>query len=450
MKIPVKVDLAVPGRKKWGFFKTLSEARKNVLRLIPDIATKQAIVSDRFFGARWHMVMEPEAIGRVLKDKMHSYPKSNITRNLLEPAIGDSMFIAEGAHWRWQRRAAAPVFTHRNIANLAPLMSDATQETLNRLDTCGGQADLYDEMIRTTFDVIASVTFSGSQDLDHSEVHTAIDQYIDQVARVSILDMMNAPNWIPRPSRIFRPNALKKMKAIADQAVEHRNTHGPKEVPDLLDLLMAGNDPKSKREMNASELRDNILTFIVAGHETTALTLSWAFYLCAFDTDVQDKLRAEAQSVLQGRVATAEDCEKLIYTKQVINETLRLYPAGAFLSRTAQEDDELCERKINKNETVILPIYAIHRNALLWENPDHFDPDRFAPDVKIPRYSFIPFADGPRICIGAQFAIIEAQIVLATLISRYEFTAIDGQEPRPEMVLTLRPEGGVKLKVKPV
>jgi cytochrome P450 len=286
--------------------------------------------------------------------------------------------------------------------------------------------------------------------MDSNEVHKAIDQYIDQVARVSILDMMNAPRWIPRPSRIFGPNALRKMKAIADEAVAHRKAHGAKDIPDLLDLLMDGEDPKTKRKMNASEIRDNILTFIVAGHETTALTLSWAFYLCTFDTNVQDKLRAEAQEVLQGRIATAVDCEKLIYTKQVINETLRLYPAGAFLSRTASEDDELCGVEIRKNETVILPIYAIHRNALLWENPDQFDPDRFAPDKKIERYSFIPFADGPRICIGAQFAIIEAQIVLASLISRFKFEKIDGAEPKPEMVLTLRPEGGVKLRVTPV
>jgi cytochrome P450 len=450
MSIPVKVDLAVPGRKKWGFFRTLREARKNVLRLIPDQATKQAIITDRFFGTRWHMIMQPEAIGRVLKDRMHSYPKSNITRNLLEPAIGDSMFVAEGAHWRWQRRAAAPVFTHRNIANLAPLMCAATQETIARLSDCNGRADMFDEMVRTTFDVIASVTFSGSQEMDSGEVHKAIDEYIDQVARVSILDMMNAPRWIPRPGRVFRPNALLKMKSIADEAVAHRKLHGAKEVPDLLDLLMVGEDPKTKRKMNAAEIRDNILTFIVAGHETTALTLSWAFYLCAFDTDVQDKLRAEAQQVLNGRVATAQDCEKLIYTKQVINETLRLYPAGAFLSRTAQEEDTLCGQDIHKNETVILPIYAIHRNALLWDNPDHFDPDRFAPDKKIERYTFIPFADGPRICIGAQFAIIEAQIVLASLISQFKFEKINGVDPKPEMVLTLRPEGGVKLKVTPV
>ena len=286
--------------------------------------------------------------------------------------------------------------------------------------------------------------------MDSNDVHSAIDQYIDQIARVSILDMMNAPRWIPRPRRIFRPNALRKMKSIADEAVEYRKLHGAKEIPDLLDLLMAGEDPKTKRKMNAAEIRDNILTFIVAGHETTALTLSWAFYLCAFDTDVQDKLRTEAQNVLNGRVATAKDCEKLIYTKQVINETLRLYPAGAFLSRTALEEDELCGRIINKNETVILPIYAIHRNALLWDKPDHFDPDRFGPDKKIERYTFIPFADGPRICIGAQFAIIEAQIVLASLISQFKFEKIDGLDPKPEMVLTLRPEGGVKLKITPV
>jgi cytochrome P450 len=249
---------------------------------------------------------------------------------------------------------------------------------------------------------------------------------------------------------MLSPGSLRQMKALADSSVAARRQDGPKDVPDLLDLLMSGEDPDTKRSMNTAELRDNLLTFIVAGHETTALTLAWALYLCAFDQQVQDKLREEAQAVLNGRVATAEDCKNLTYTQQIINETLRLYPPAAFLSRTAQAQDQLCDREIRKGDTVMLPIYALHRNELLWDRPNQFDPDRFADPKAIDRYAFLPFGDGPRICIGAAFAMMEAQIILATLVSRFRFERIEGADPEPVMVLTLRPEGGVPLRVTPV
>jgi len=434
----------------WGPFQSLMAARRNVLEIIPLIATKQPIVSGKMGSVRWHMVMEPKAIGRMLKDKLDIYPKSDITKNMLEPAIGQSMFIAEGAHWRWQRRAAAPVFTHRNIANLAPIMSAAADATCARLDKANGQADLFEEMVAATFEVISNVTFSSSDTVDSTEIHQAIDNYIDQTAKMSLFDIIGLPTWIPRPSRMFKPNSLKRMQALANEAIQLRKDEGGKDVPDLLDLLLDGEDAETKRKMNTAELRDNLLTFIVAGHETTALTLAWALYLCAFDEEVQDKLRAETQAVLNGRVATADDCENLPYTEQVIKETLRLYPPAALVSRTAQDRDELCERPIKPNDTIMLPIYALHRHQSLWENADQFDPERFAENYKPERYSYLPFGDGPRVCIGAQFAMIEAKIILATLISRYKFERISGKDPKPVMILTLRPEGGVNLKVTPL
>ncbi|MBL4751738.1 MAG: cytochrome P450 [Amylibacter sp.] len=440
---PPKVKLVT---EVWGPIKSLMAARRNILEIIPMAATKQPMVSGRTGSVRWHMVMDPKAIGRILKENLDNYPKSDVTKNILKPAIGDSMFVAEGAHWRWQRRAASPVFTHRNIANLAPIMTAAADVTCDRLKA-GGVIDMYEEMVKTTFDVISNVTFSGSGTMDSDAVHHAIDRYIDQTARISLFDIIGVPTWVPRPSRMFQPNALKQMKRIADQSIENRKKHGAKPVPDLLDLLLEGEDPETKRQMNMAELRDNLLTFIVAGHETTALTLSWALYLCAFDPEVQDKLRKEAGSVLQGRVATAQDCDALPYTEQVIKEALRMYPPAAFVSRTAQAADELCGRQIRRKDTVMLPIYALHRHHDLWENPDQFDPERFADGHRPERYSYLPFGDGPRICIGAQFATIEAKIILATLISRFKFERLKGRDPRPVMVLTLRPEGGVPLKV---
>jgi cytochrome P450 len=444
---PAKVELVSRVMSIW---ETLRIARKNLIEIIPHVATKQPIVTGKTGIIRWHMVMDPEANRRILKDKLDIYPKSDVTKNILRPAIGDSMFVAEGAHWRWQRRAAAPVFSHRNIANLAPIMSASAETICDRLANAGGEADVFDEMIRATFEVISDVTFSGSGTMDSAPVHKAIDNYIDQTARVSLFDILGVPTWVPRISRLFGPNSLTKMQDIADESISRRRESGPKDIPDLLDLLMEGEDPKTNRTMNASELRDNLLTFIVAGHETTALTLGWALYLCAFDPTVQEKLRAEAQSVLKGGVATADHIGQLPYCEQVIKETLRLYPPAAFLSRTAQEDDELCGRKIYRKDTVMLPVYALHRNELLWEDPNAFDPDRFAKDSDYDRYSWLPFGDGPRVCIGSHFAMVEAQIILSTLISRFKFERIPGKDPKPVLVLTLRPEGGIPLKVTPV
>jgi len=396
------------------------------------------------------MVMDPTAIREMLLDRVDDYPKSLVTKNLLRPAIGDSLFIAEGAHWRWQRRAVAPAFSHRNMLNLSPIMTAAAQRSADRIVAAGPRAiNMLDEMVTATFDVISDVTFSGGDGFDRGAVHRAIDDYIAEAGKLSLFDILGLPDWLPRPGRAMSGRALKDMKRIADGAIDARAERGPSDTPDLLDLLLDGTDPKTKRQMNTAELRDNLLTFIVAGHETTALTLSWALYLMGFDQAVQQKARAEAQTVLQGRAATGADVENLPYIRQIIDETLRLYPPAGVISRTAQRNDTLCGREVRPGDTVMVPIYALGRHQQLWDQPDVFDPDRFKDRKAIDRYAYLPFGDGPRICIGASFAQQEAVIILATLLSRFRFTPVAGKSPEPVMILTLRPEGGVWLTATP-
>ena len=235
---------------------------------------------------------------------------------------------------------------------------------------------------------------------------------------------------------------------MADQSITSRGQATFRDRPsDFLDLLLDAQDPETCRAMTRSELRDNLLTFILAGHETTALALAWALYLCAFDPVVQERAADEARAALGERAATAADLAALPQTMRIVNEALRLYPPAAFLSRTAQASDTLCGREIRPGDTVMLPIYALHRHHLLWERPDAFDPGRFlnAPN----RYAFLPFGAGPRICIGASFALQEAVIILSTLLARFRFERIPGREPQPRMILTLRPHGGVWLTVRP-
>jgi cytochrome P450 len=441
---PARVPLHTAPMGLVGSFRA---GRRNVLELIPEVATHAPILSGHT-GRRWHMVMDPEALRHVLRDRVDDYPKSLVTRLILGPAIGQSLFVAEGEHWLWQRRAAAPVFTHRNVAALGPVMTAAAERASDRLAAAAGRAaDVQAEMVTATFEVISDVTFSGSGGFDRAAVHRAIEGYIGQTARVSFLDMLGLPGWVPRPHRLLGRSGVQGLKRVADQAIDRRRADNPGGTPDLLDLLLAAEDPATGRRMSTEELRDNLLTFIVAGHETTALALAWSLYLCAFDPAVQQAARDEAQAVLGDRAATAADLPALPLIRAVIDEAMRLYPPAAFLSRTAQAPDRLLGREVRKGDTVILPIYALHRHHALWQDPDAFDPGRFREPKAITRFAYLPFGDGPRICIGASFAVQEAVIILATLLARFRFDRVAGREPKPVMILTLRPEGGIWLGV---
>ncbi len=441
--LPVQVPLTT---RPLGLLGSLRASRRNVLSIIPESALHLPIVSGRT-GKRWHMVMQPDAIRRILLENLDNYPKSLVTKNLLRPAVGDSLFIAEGAHWRWQRRTAAPAFAHRNVAGLAPIMAAAAGRAVERIAGAGPRAvDLMQEMVTVTFDVISGVTFSSGEGFDRDTVHHAVDAYIAEAGKISLFDLLGFPDWVPRPGRSFGADGVPEMRAVADAAIEARTRSGPREVPDLLDLLLAGADPETGRRMTVAELRDNLLTFIVAGHETTALALSWSLYLLAFDPEAQERARDEVRAVLSGP-PTAEDVARLPFVRAVVDEALRLYPPGGMVSRSAQAADQLCGTRIAPGDTVILPIYALHRHFKLWDNPHAFRPERWEnrpPD----RYAYLPFGDGPRICIGASFAIQEAVIVLATLLSEFRFTAVKGRAPNPVMILTLRPEGGVWLEAE--
>lgn len=440
---PVRVPLAT---QPAGILKTVMLARRNVLQIIPELALRQPIVSGKT-GIRWHMVMDPKSLRHVLTERVEDYPKSDVTKLILKPAVGESLFVAEGAHWRWQRRALAPAFAHRNISGLGPVMTAAAEASAERLARSTEPVDVFEETVAATFDVISDVTLSGDDAFDRRIVHQAIEGYIAQTARVSVLDVLGLPGWVPRPGRLMAGGELKRMKRVADQAIEGRARRGPSVPPDLLDLLLDAQDPETGRRMTREELRDNLLTFIVAGHETTALTLAWSLYLLAFDPDIQSRAADEARTALGGRAASADDLPALPFIARIVDEALRLYPPAAFLSRTARAHDQLCGREVRPGDTVMLPIYALHRHRLLWDRPDAFDPDRFLspPD----RYAFLPFGAGPRVCIGASFALQEAVIILATLLARLHFAPVPGRQPEPRMILTLRPQGGVWLRVTP-
>lgn len=451
MRTRVEGAKVTPAARPLTIPEVIRKARNNVLEIVPALAYRQPMLSG-VTVKRWHMVMAPKALERILKDRVDAYPKSPVTKRIIRPAIGDSIFIAEGAHWRWQRRAAAPVFAHRHLTALAPVMTAAAERSAKRVGAAmaaDGRVDMYDQMVAATFDIICDVALSGRETLDREAVSRSVSRYIETIGRVSALDVIGAPTWVPRPAAIFRRKVADDMRRMMDAVIAERA--GRDSRGDLLDLMRFAEDEESGRRMTPEELRDNMLAFVVAGHETTALALAWSLYLLSIDPATQGAAREEARAAIGAGPAEAAHLPKLDLTGRVLEEAMRLYPPAAFLARVALEEDRLCGRPIAPRDILMLPIYALHRHQMYWEDPDAFDPDRFLPEaVKArDRYQYLPFGAGPRICIGMGFALMEAKLILATLLARWRF-APAGPAPEPAINITLRPRGGVLLAATPV
>jgi cytochrome P450 len=444
-----------PPEEPLGLWASYRAARRNILEMIPEPAYREPVLSGGR-GAGWVMVQDPAWLEHVLKTREPDYPKSAVTKRILRPRRGENILTLEGQEWRWRHRAMTPMFQRRAIEAQAPAMAEAAGASAARIaGRAGGSVDLYPEMVRVTCDVIADVALSGREALDRQAITEGLTAFIRRIARISLLDILGAPEWVPRPGRLLDRHGP-RIDAMMDRIVAARRARGPSEPPDLLDMLIAAEDPETGRRMDAVELRNNLLAFIAAGHETTALALAWALYLLAHDAahggGAQDRAREEVLAATGGGPVGAEHLPALGYVRQVIDESLRLYPPAGFMTRTARGEDEIAGHRVRPGTTVILPVYALHRHRLLWERPDAFDPGRFAPGAAQarPRHAYLPFGAGPRICLGMQFALIEAQIVLATLLSRVRVGLAGGFVPEPRMWFTLRPATGMPLRVERV
>lgn len=438
-----------PPDQPLSLWQTYRVARKNVLELVPEAAYRLPLLAG---GQRpgWLMVMDPPWIEHILKTREDIYPKSDVTLRIFKPRQGESLFTSFGADWRWQQRALAPLFQQKSLRAIGDIVSAEAERVAARFDAKAGQiVDVYPEMVAMTCDVICEAALSGRQAVDRQAITEAVTGFVNGAAKLSLMDLLGVPRWVPRPAQLLDGSA-KRMDDLMDATIAERRRTGPKDPADILDRLMAAEDPESGRRMSDIQIRNNLLAFIVAGHETTALSLTWALYLLAFDQRVQDRAREEAAGVLGARAATWEDLPKLGLSRRILDEALRLYPPAGFLARTAKAEDEIAGHQVKRGHSIMIPAYAVQRHAQLWEDPHAFNPDRFLPDAVRARHRFayLPFSGGPRICIGMGLALMEAQIVLATLLARHRVTLPEGFRPRPRMVLTLRPEGGMPLRVE--
>jgi cytochrome P450 len=330
-------------------------------------------------------------------------------------------------------------------------MSATAERASQRLAESGGHAEMVAEMLSATFDVICEVALSGREHFDADTYGQAILRYFETAGKASVLDFLRVPHWVPRPGALLSLGPVRTMHRMVAQAIEARRRESSGKADDLLDHMLKAEDPETGRRMSPTDLLHNMQFFIVAGHETTALALSWSLLLLALHSDCQERARQEARAVLGGRAAGAEHLPEMPYVKQIIEEAMRLYPPVGMLARNVREPDSLCGREILPNDILFLPIYALHRHQMWWLRPNQFDPDRFSPSAaqSRDRYLYLPFGAGPRVCVGSNFAMMQAQIILATLLSRFRFEKVEAL-PMPTMSMTVRPHPGVRLAVTPV
>ena len=439
-----------PPAEPLGAFSLLRTAVRNPIEIWPQAVYREPVYRRRFAGRDVAFFCDPDMIRETLVDQADAFEKAEPMRRALRPALGDALLTAEGADWRWQRRAASPIFRHERILAFAPAMLAAAETTRDRWLAAGGaELDVAREMMLTTYDVIVR-TMLGGGGVDAERVERAVNDYLDPLGWVIAMSIARLPPWLPHPGRLRSDRARRFLRReIVEMIAKRRGA--PDAQDDLLALLLAARDPESGNAMSDRELADNVLTFISAGHETTALALTWTFYLLDRRPEAAERIRAEIEQVTGGGPLTAEHVAGLAYARQALQEAMRLYPPAAAIVREAARPVRIGSETLDAGAQVYIPIYAVHRHELLWEAPDVFDPERFAPEAAKARhrYAYLPFGAGPRICIGMSFAMIEGVLILATLLRAARAELRPGFEPELRLRVTLRPGGGMPMRITP-
>ncbi len=396
-------------------------------------------------------VLSSDLIHRVLVAEANNFVKNPVDRRILARALGNGILLAEGDDWRWQRRTAAPLFRHDVVMDCVPVMAAAADRLLEcwKSDRETAVRPIDREMALVTFDVIQETLLKGRNAFDAQLVARNITSYLQPISWLVAYDFLKLPQWMPHPgmfkmrrsARILRQEVLKLVRSRKEDADS---------ADDLLAKLLAAKDSETGKSMPESLVVDNLLTFLAAGHETTTLALTWSLFLIASVPEWQQRVYDEVVKVAGDNPISADMINQLQQTQNVIKESLRLYPPASIVSRQAIGSTEIGNIRIKKNAIVMMPIFIIHRHYGNWRDPEIFNPDRFAPenDKVRDKFAFMPFGTGKRSCIGASFAMVEAQVILATLVRKVQFEITPETSPKPLLRVTLRPDKGLPLKIK--
>ena len=403
-----------------------------------------------------YFLNQPNLVKQVLLGDVDRYPKSDIMAAMLELLLGESIFISNGELWRQQRRMMNPAFEATRIKAIFPLMQQAVDAMAARFDegAAGPDTAIDLEMTHVTADVIFRTIYSRPFTRDEAEVIFENFEKFQQLAWLhGVWKLAGAPDWLSigrhRAKRyaatireLLHKPVRDRLAAMADGGIVHEN--------DMLASFIAAEDPETGKRFSERELVDQIGIMFLAGHETSASALAWALYLIALAPDVQRRLQEEADSAFADGPLSFEKMRRLPFTRDVFREALRLYPPVAFVPRDATEKEEMRGKHIVPGAILFVSPWLLHRHTDHWDDPDVFDPDRFsrAETRASEQKAYLPFSKGPRVCLGAAFALQEAVLTLATIMRDWTVSPVEGHVPKPIARLTLRSENGIRLDMR--
>jgi cytochrome P450 len=444
-----------PGlRQRWRLpYGALRQARGDPLWFYTQAARRYGDVFRWDIGSlTFHLLSHPDHVKRVLLDRVENYPRSRFY-NVVRLATGNGLVVSEGPHWRQQRRLVQPAFHRQRIAALDVLMTTAIGRMLDGWEghaASGAELNVGEEMMRLALRIVGEALFSRDVSAETAELGRAVTVAMQYVA-YRIQHVLAAPLVVPtRRNRQFQ-RARTTVDRLVYQMIRERRAE-PAGRDDLLGMLLAARDEQTGEQMSAQEVRDEAVTFLAAGHETTAVALTWTWYLISRHPEVERRLRAEIGQVLGGRLPTSADLPRLRVCRMAIEESMRLYPPVWMMSRGVVADDAVDGYRIPAGSVVLVSQYVTHRHPEFWPNPEGFDPDRFSPEQSAsrPRFAYIPFAGGPHSCIGSEFAMMEAVLAVAMTLQRFRLQLVPGHPVVPDPIFTLRPKHGVFAVVKSV
>ena len=443
-----------PRRSALDLFDFFKAVRTNPLTTWMEEHFEAKIIAGEGVLGRMTVLNDPVAIRHVLLDNAANYRKDDLQRRVLAPGLGNGLLTAEDEAWRLQRRTLAPLFAPRNVAGFARIMAEAADRLVRRLMRWrdGRVVDVSLEMTRVTLDVLERTVFTHGLSRDPDALGRAITRYFEALGPLDPLDVIGVPDFVPRLGRIRARPALRFFDEVVNELIDARKAllgSGEAVPRDILTLLLEAADPQTGRGLTDLELRANLVTFIGAGHETTANALSWSIFLLSQAPSVRERVEREVDEILGGRLPEIDDLDRLVQVRAVVEEAMRLYPPVPYMSRAAIREDRIGNLKIPKGSIVTIAPYVLHRHKTLWEEPDAFMPERFLPERRgaIDKFAYLPFGAGPRVCIGGSFALQEAMIVLASLVRAVRLDLKEGHVVRPVHRVTLRLDGGLPMHV---
>lgn len=448
---PLYPPTIVPPAHPLPLWRFLPVFLRNPLRAIPSAVYHQPMFVPSRFGGRMAWVTAPALVEKILLGDHEHFPKSPIEKRIFSSILGDSILTAEGAAWKWQRRTAAPLFRHGELLRFVPEMEAAAARLVERWrrHAPGRRRVIDGDMTDVTFDVLRATLFKGANDEEAEILKGSIGDYLERTSWDIAFEILQLPAWLWHPGKApMRRSADAMTRTMLGAVVRERAAGWPQ--GGLMAQLASAIDPETGQRMSDEQMAHNLLTFAAAGHETTAKALTWTLYLLARAPDWQTRLHDEVRAVVGDSTIGPDHIDRLVLTRAVVKEAMRLYPPAPVMARMARDDVELGGQVFKAGAMLVIPVYVIHRHRGLWSDPDRFDPARFEEkrESSYARTQFMPFGFGPRTCIGMSFAMIEAVVMLARIVRDVRFDWDRRHLPEPLSRVTLRPRGGMPLDVE--